>query len=63
MKVKSVKLKANKGILKIEDTNIYFVNSLRRIMLSELPKLAIHDVIMIANARVKDARVVRFGIP
>lgn len=49
MKVKSVKLKANKGILKIEDTNISFVNSLRRVMLSELPKLAIHDVIMYDN--------------
>lgn len=49
MKIKSIKLKANKGILKIEDTNIYFVNSLRRIMLSELPKLAIHDVIMYDN--------------
>ena len=45
MKVKSVKLKANKGILKIEDTNIYFVNSLRRVMISELPKLAIHVVL------------------
>ncbi len=49
MKVKSVTLKGNKGILKIEDTNVYFVNSLRRIMLSELPKLAIHDVIVYDN--------------
>ena len=49
MKVKSVKLKGNKGILKIEDTDVYFVNSLRRIMLSELAKLAIHDVIIYDN--------------
>ena len=49
MKVKSVKLKGNKGILKIEDTDVYFVNSLRRTMLSELPKLAIHDVIIYDN--------------
>lgn len=49
MKVKNIKLKGNKGILKIEDTDVYFVNSLRRIMLSELPKLAIHDVIIYDN--------------
>lgn len=49
MKVKSVKLKGNKGVLKIEDTDVYFVNSLRRVMLSELPKLAIHDVIIYDN--------------
>lgn len=49
MKVKSVKLKGNKGVLKLEDTDVYFVNSLRRVMLSELPKLAIHDVIIYDN--------------
>jgi len=49
MKVKTMELKGNKGVLKFEDTNLYFVNSLRRIMLSELPKLAIHDVIIYDN--------------
>jgi DNA-directed RNA polymerase subunit D len=49
MKVKTVELKGNKGILKIEDTDLYFVNSLRRVMLAELPKLAIDDVIIYDN--------------
>ena len=49
MKVKTVELKGNKGILKIEDTDVYFINSLRRVMLAELPKLAIDDVIIYDN--------------
>ncbi|DAC71968.1 MAG TPA: DNA-directed RNA polymerase subunit D [Thermoplasmata archaeon] len=49
MKVKTVELKGNKGVLKIEDTDVYFVNSLRRVMLAELPKLAIDDVIIYDN--------------
>jgi DNA-directed RNA polymerase subunit D len=49
MKVKTVEMKGNKGVLKIEDTDVYFVNSLRRIMLAELPKLAIDDVIIYDN--------------
>ena len=49
MRVKTVELKGNKGILKIEDTDVYFVNSLRRVMLAELPKLAIDDVIIYDN--------------
>jgi DNA-directed RNA polymerase subunit D len=49
MKVKTVELKGNRGVLKIEDTDVYFVNSLRRIMLAELPKLAIDDVIIYDN--------------
>jgi len=49
MKVKNIDLKGNKGVIKIEDTNVYFVNTLRRIMLSELPKLAIDDVIIYDN--------------
>lgn len=49
MKVKTIELKGNKGILKIEDTDVYFVNSLRRVMLAELPKLAIDDVIIYDN--------------
>ncbi len=49
MKVKTVELKGNKGVLKIEDSDLYFVNSLRRVMLAELPKLAIDDVIIYDN--------------
>lgn len=49
MKIKNVELKENKGTLTIEDTDVYFVNSLRRVMLSELPKLAIRDVIVYDN--------------
>ncbi|MBN1861573.1 MAG: DNA-directed RNA polymerase subunit D [Candidatus Thermoplasmatota archaeon] len=49
MKVKTVELKGNKGVLKLEDTDVYFVNSLRRVMLAELPKLAINDVIIYDN--------------
>lgn len=49
MKVKTVELKGNKGELKIEDSDVYFVNSLRRVMLAELPKLAIDDVIIYDN--------------
>jgi DNA-directed RNA polymerase subunit D len=49
MKVKTVELKGNKGVLKIEDTDVYFVNSLRRVMLAELPKLAIDEVIIYDN--------------
>jgi DNA-directed RNA polymerase subunit D len=49
MKVKTVELKGNKGVLKLEDTDLYFVNSIRRIMLAELPKLAIDDVIIYDN--------------
>ena len=49
MKVTTKELKPNKAVLKIDDTGSYFVNSLRRIMLSELPKLAIEDVIIYDN--------------
>lgn len=49
MKVKIMELKGNKGVLKIEDTDVYFVNSLRRVMLAELPKLAIDDAIIYDN--------------
>lgn len=49
MKVKTLELNGNRGVLKIEDTDAYFVNSLRRIMLAELPKLAINDVIIYDN--------------
>lgn len=49
MKVDVKELKAKKAVLKIEDTQLYFINSLRRIMLSELPKLAVEDVIIYDN--------------
>jgi DNA-directed RNA polymerase subunit D len=49
MKVKSAELKGNKGVLKIEDADLHFLNSLRRIKLYELPKLAISDVIIYDN--------------
>lgn len=49
MKVITKELKTNKAVLKIEDTKTYFVNSLRRIMLSELPKLAIDNIIIYDN--------------
>ena len=46
MKVDVVELKPKKAILKVKDTKPYFVNSLRRVMISELPKLAIQDVVI-----------------
>jgi DNA-directed RNA polymerase subunit D len=49
MKVKTTELKGNKGVLRIEDAEMYFVNSLRRVMLADLPKLAIDDVIIYDN--------------
>ncbi len=49
MKVKTTELKGNKGVLRFEDAEMYFVNSLRRVMLAELPKLAIDDVIIYDN--------------
>ena len=44
-----MELKGNKGVVHIEDAEMYFVNSLRRVMLAELPKLAIDDVIIYDN--------------
>ncbi len=49
MKVNVKELKPKKAVLKIEDTNPYFVNSLRRIMLADLPKLAVDDVVIYDN--------------
>jgi DNA-directed RNA polymerase subunit D len=49
MKVGIKELKPKKAVLKIEDTKPYFVNSLRRVMLSELPKLAVEDVVIYDN--------------
>ena len=49
MKVDVKELKTKRAVLKIEDIRPYFVNSLRRIMLSELPKLAVDDVVIYDN--------------
>ena len=49
MKVNVKELKPKKAVLKIEDTRPYFVNSLRRVMISELPKLAVDDVVIYDN--------------
>jgi len=49
MKVDVTELKPKKAVLRIEGTKPYFVNSLRRIMLSELPKLAVNDVVIYDN--------------
>jgi len=49
VKVEVVKLKEDYAKLKIYDTAPYFVNALRRVMLADLPKLAIEDVIVYDN--------------
>jgi DNA-directed RNA polymerase subunit D len=49
MKINVKEIKPKKAVIKIEDTQPYFVNSLRRIMLSELPKLAVNDVVIYDN--------------
>jgi DNA-directed RNA polymerase subunit D len=49
MIVKSMQFQGNKAEIRLEDTDVYFVNSLRRVMLAELPKLAIDDVIIYDN--------------
>lgn len=49
MKIDIKELKSKKAVIKIENTKPYFVNSLRRIMLSELPKLAVDDVVIYDN--------------
>ena len=49
MKVNITELKPKKAVLKIEDTSPYFVNSIRRVMLSELPKLAVENVVIYDN--------------
>lgn len=49
MKVKVEEIKPKKAVIRFEETQPHFVNSLRRTMLSELPKLAIDDVIIYDN--------------
>jgi DNA-directed RNA polymerase subunit D len=49
MKVEVKDIKPKKAVIHIEETQPYFVNSLRRIMLAYLPKLAVNDVIIYDN--------------
>jgi len=49
MKVEVEELKPKKAVLKIEGAKPYFINSLRRIMISELPKLAVDNVVIYDN--------------
>ena len=49
MKINVEELKPKKAVLKIEDTKPYFVNSIRRVMLSELPKLTVNEVVIYDN--------------
>lgn len=49
VKVDFIDLKERSAKLIISDTKPYFVNALRRIMLADLPKLAIEDVIFYDN--------------
>jgi DNA-directed RNA polymerase subunit D len=49
MKISLDDLKEKKAVLSIQDVNLYLLNSVRRIMLSELPKLAIDDVVIYDN--------------
>ena len=49
MKVKVEELKPKYAVMLIEETETYFVNAIRRIMLAELPKLAVDDVIIYDN--------------
>jgi DNA-directed RNA polymerase subunit D len=49
MKVEVQELKPKKAVIKIEDTKPYCVNALRRVMLAELPKLAIENIIIYDN--------------
>jgi len=49
MKVDIKELKPKKAVIRIEDTSTYFVNSLRRIMLADLPKLAVENVVIYDN--------------
>ena len=49
MKVEVKELKPKKAVIKFEEVQPYFVNSIRRIMLADLPKLAVDDVIIYDN--------------
>ncbi len=49
MKVETHQITDEKAVLEIDNVEPYFINALRRIMLADLPKLAIDDVIIYDN--------------
>jgi DNA-directed RNA polymerase subunit D len=49
MKLEVIELKPKKAVLKIDQSKPYFINSIRRVMLSDLPKLAVDDVVIYDN--------------
>ena len=49
MKINILELKPKKAVIKIEDIEPYLINSLRRILIAELPKLAIENVVIYDN--------------
>ena len=49
MKIEVIDLKPKKILIKINGIEPYLVNSIRRILISELPKLAIDDVVIYDN--------------
>lgn len=49
MKFEVVDLKPKKAVLRFEDTAPYFINSLRRTMIADLPKLAVDNVTIYDN--------------
>jgi len=49
MKIQVDEMQPKQAVFTVSDTEIYLINSIRRIMLSELPKLAIENVIIYDN--------------
>ncbi len=49
MKIQVDELEPKKAMLTIQDAQIHIINTLRRIMLAEVPKLAIDDVVIYDN--------------
>jgi len=49
MKVDVKELKPKKAVIKIDEIEPYFINSIRRTMISDLPKLAVDDVVIYDN--------------
>ena len=49
MKIEVIDLKTKKLVIKIHGIEPYLVNSIRRILISDLPKLAIDDVVIYDN--------------
>ena len=49
MKVAATEFKGNKGVVELEDADVCLINALRRVMIADLPKLAIDDVIIYDN--------------